>query len=206
VYPTLAWTRLVRGDWDGVDDALAAWIGRAEAAPNSPFYRQSAWWIRLLAAAWRGDTATVDAAIAADPGEVDAPLPHVLGSTQRFAALAQVRSLTGADVPLERADRRLARAAGGGLVITDGLVFVVARARGLAAAATGEFDAAARHLADAVDAARAAGALPELAHALFDRARLGASATASDDQREAAQLAARLGMAPLSARLEAGSG
>jgi class 3 adenylate cyclase len=133
-------------------------------------------WRRALPA---GDAAHIFATFALDVARGTAPsvanfglsVPVGIGSVQCMAAVAEFGDPAG-DGTLERLTAGLAYADDHGMVLTEGLVYLVARARGLAAAAAGNAAEAELHFRAGIEEADSIGARPEGALARLDYARL----------------------------------
>lgn len=117
--------------------------------------------------------------------------PLSVGAVQRSGVLAEMAELTGAEVDLERTEAALAGAAERGMVITDGLSFLVPRLRGLVARLRGENEVAEQHLRGAVDVAERIRARPELGRSLLELARVLVERGTEESADEAQQLATR---------------
>jgi class 3 adenylate cyclase len=117
------------------------------------------------------------------------------------AALAALAAAGAGSIAGTSLDDALDQIAASGMLLTDGLVFLVPRARGLAALAAGRLDDARAHLSEAIGVAGAIGADAEGARARLDLARAlstaGEVAAATEQARGVADRATTLGMAPL---------
>jgi len=98
-------------------------------------------------------------------------IPVGIGAVQCMAAVAEQGDPVG-DGTLDRLVAGLAYADERSMVITEGLVYLVARARGLAAVAAGDTAEAERHFQAAIEQADGIGAHAEGALARLDYARL----------------------------------
>ncbi|HEX6312387.1 MAG TPA: adenylate/guanylate cyclase domain-containing protein, partial [Acidimicrobiia bacterium] len=123
-----------------------------------------------------------------DEGLLAAHWPVALGTTAWFAVVAEVADRTGVEVPLAHLDDALDEAAGRGMVVTDGLSFLVPRVRGLVARLRGDDGAAEAQFRAALTVAEEHGLRPELARTYLELARLH---RARSDEGEAGRLAAR---------------
>ena len=197
VLPTLAASRLNAGDFPGARDALTRWrtlSGASEQDQSTGMLVEVAeLFVRGLEGRPVQLPAWVPSALNRWPTRVGAVMvPAAL------AALAAAGAGSIAETPLEDA---LDQIAASGMLLTDGLLFLVPRARGLAAMAAGRLDDARTHLSEAIGVAQAIGADAEGARARLDLARAlsaaGEVAAATEQARGVADRATALGMAPL---------
>jgi class 3 adenylate cyclase len=190
--PTLAMARALRGARDEAAQALDRLTEIQTPDAMVQVFEEGVWLARQLARTYSGDVEDVQAELAAHPERVEARWGVALGTVARFAVLGELADATGAEVPLHRIERALARAADLGMTVTDGLTFVVPRARALVARHDGRTGDAERHLDSAVATCERIGARPELARALLDRARLRMGAGDRDGAEPPAARAAGL--------------
>jgi class 3 adenylate cyclase len=186
--PPLAATRALRGAGDAAAQALDRLTDLQTPDAMADVFEEGVWLARQLVRAHTGDVGAVRTELAAHPERIMARWGVALGTVARFAVLAELADTAGADVPMDRVERGLARAADRGMTITDGLTFVVARVRALVARLDGRPGDAERHLHDAVIICEEIGARPELARASLEWAQLR---MAGDDPEAAAPLALR---------------
>ena len=199
VLPALAASRIAAGDLAGAREALTRWRTSSVAGEQDGsvgmLFDVAELFVRAVEARPVELPAWVTPALARWPARVGAAMvPAAL------AVLAASGACTVADEPLDEA---LGRIAESGMLFTDGLLFLVPRARGLAALAAGRLDDAAALLSEAISVARAIGADAEGAWAGLDLARAlsraGDLSAAVEQARDAADRAAALGMTPLAA-------
>lgn len=186
--PTLAATRAVRGNAGEAARALDQLADLQASDAMAAVLEEGVWLARQLVRAYTGEVEKVRVELAAHPERITARWPVALGTVARFAVLAELADSTAADVPIDRIERGLARAAEREMTITDGVTFVIPRVRALAARIDGRLDDAERHLHDAVRACEQIGARPELARTSLEWARLR---VAQGDDDRAEPLAAR---------------
>jgi class 3 adenylate cyclase len=183
-FPALVTARLLRGDAEGAAEA----VGRLrELEAGSGAYAFVADVIDQYVSAYR----TRGRADELDAGLLAADWPLSLGTTAWFAVLAELADLTTGDVPLERIDAALGTAAERGLTVTDGLVFLVPRVRGVVARLRGDDDTAEAQLRAAVAVAEREHLRPELAHSCLELARVLRVREGGAAQQEATALAER---------------
>jgi class 3 adenylate cyclase len=198
VLPALASARLAVGDVAGARDALARW--RATTVVSD---RNDASIVIDIADLFARSLVERSVRV---PTWVERALdrwPTRVGAVMVPAVVAALAERGACDVPDESLDAALARIADQGMLLTDGFLFLVPRARGLAAMAAGRLDDARALLSDAVQIARTIGADAEGARAGLDLARAlaatGQVGAAVEEARTAADVAARAGMRPLAA-------
>jgi len=161
--PAIATARLDQGSFERAEAAVDRLLGlHPEGA--SP-YADAADVILRLVRAHAGRAADSDRRL----GVV---WPWGMGTTAWFAAAAEIADITGAEAPLDRIAEALERAADRGMVVTDGLSFLVPRVRGLVARMRGDDHAAELHLRAAIDVAERLGLRPELGRASLELARV----------------------------------
>ncbi|MGH8984348.1 MAG: AAA family ATPase [Acidimicrobiia bacterium] len=186
--PTLATSRALRGNANEAAWALDRLADLQGSDPMAAVFEEGVWLARQLVRVYTGEVDNARIELAAHPERITARWPIGLGTVARFAVLAELADSAGVEVPMDRIERGLARAAGRGMTITDGLTFVIARVRGLAARIDGRVDDAEGHLHDAVAACEQIGARPELARTSLEWARLRVT---QGDPEAAKPLAAR---------------
>lgn len=195
--PALATARLHRGDVEQAEAAVDRLrdLRAGDADPYGLMTNVIRQFVRAYADEGRTDGPDDDL-LAAD-------WPVVLGTTGWFAVVAELADVTGAEVPLARLDAALAEAGERGMVVTDGLSFLVPRARGLVARLRGDHGGAEAHLRAALEVAQLHDLRPELGRsclelALVLRARAGGAdrggrtnGDSGKDEEEAVRLAVR---------------
>ena len=186
--PTLAATRALRGAGDEAAQALDRLTDLQTPDAMAHVFEEGVWLARQLVRAYTGEVDAIRTELAAHPERIKARWGVALGTVARFAVLGELADTAGVEVPINRVERGLARAADRGMTITDGLTFVVARVRALIARLDGRAADAERHLHDAVTVCEEIGARPELARASLEQARLRIE---GDDPERAGPLAAR---------------
>jgi class 3 adenylate cyclase len=115
--------------------------------------------------------------------------PLSVGAIQRSAVLAEIAEITSSDVDLEHTEAALAGAAERGMLITDGLTFLVPRLRGMVARLRGDSAGAEALLRDAITVADRIGARPELGRSMLELARVLADRDTEESRAEARDLA-----------------
>ena len=189
--PALVSGRLLQGTWDEAASAVDLWVDPDQPAEFSELVEDGAWLARQLVRAHAGDATGLRPALAARPERTAATWPVWLGAVQRFAALAEIADQAGVDVPLEEIERALAHAAAKGMLITDGLIFLVPRLRGVVAGLQRRWVDAEQHLEEALATASRIGARPEFGRTCLDYARLLLARSSEGDRERASQLALR---------------
>jgi class 3 adenylate cyclase len=185
--PTLAATRALRGSTDEAAWALDR-LADVQGSDTMAVFEEGVWLARQLVRVYTGEVDEAHTELTAHPERVSARWPVALGTVSRFAVLAELADAEAVDVPLDRIERGLARAAARGMTVTDGLPFVIPRVRALAARLDGRMDDAEGLLRDAVTLCEQTGARPELARASLEWARVR---LADGDSVGAEPLAAR---------------
>ncbi|MGH9050934.1 MAG: AAA family ATPase [Acidimicrobiia bacterium] len=190
--PTLAATRALRGAGDEAAGALDRLTDLQTPDAMSPVFAEGVWLARQLVRVYMGEIDDARAALRAHPERITARWGVALGTVARYAVLAELADIAGVEVPVDRIERALARAADRGMIVTDGLTFVVARVRALTARLDGREGDAERHLLDAITVCEQAGARPELARSSLAWARLQMGAGDADAAEPLAARAAGL--------------
>jgi class 3 adenylate cyclase len=181
--PAVASARTLRGAFGPSELALDK---LCESQEDMVVEEETVWLARQVARAHAGKHDEVRAAVAAHPERVSGRWPPFIGATGWFAYLAELALLVDVDLPLDRIERGLARAAEHGMVITDGPVVLVPRARGALARRQGRLEEAAALLREAIEVARAGGLRPELGRSSLELAQLLAQ---EGDREHAGELA-----------------
>lgn len=182
--PALANARMLRGAYGLAESAIDKLVENDDAE----LYAEGTWLMRQLVRAHAGQHEEVRQAVYARPERVTGHWPVALGTVGRFAALAEIADLVDVDLSLDRVDAALARAAERGMVLSDGPVILLDRARAIAARRLGRPDDAEALLRSAISRASALGLRPELGRVYLDLARL-LSAPDRADASEASVLA-----------------
>ena len=176
VLPVMASDRIARGDLAEAATLLERW--RSVGAPAG--LTQG---FGLVVSAAEQLVRMHDGASFEVPGRLDALMAHWparIGSVMVPSVLAEIAP----DEPGPRADdlaAALAAIEDTGMVLTDGLLHLVPRVRGLAEARAGRLDEARTHLERAIEVAERIGASAEGARARLDLAQLLASASDGTD-------------------------
>jgi class 3 adenylate cyclase len=186
--PAVTMGRTLRGAYGPAESAVEKLVENDE----TELYAEATWLLRQLVRAHAGQHDEVRDALIAHPERIAARWPVSLGTVGRFAALAEIADLVDADVPLDRVDRALARAAERGMVFSDGPVFLIERVRATVARRLGRHEEAERLLRSAMARAAELGLRPELGRTWLDLARMLANtSTRTDGRGEATDLATR---------------
>jgi class 3 adenylate cyclase/tetratricopeptide (TPR) repeat protein len=202
----LACARGLRGAWTEAHDALDVLVepGRVfdDAGPTVHAFVE-------LFRRWLRAHADNDAESLAPPA---ADTMKLIGtdtySLAPLGALVELSEIAGTPSITPPAVARLERAAERGVVFSSGWMCVIPRVLGVAAAMDRRWEAADAHFREAVAAATAAGARPELARAWLDHARMltarpgGGGAEAADLVVRARSLFTELGMTPFARRAD----
>jgi class 3 adenylate cyclase len=188
--PALANARLMRGAYGPAESAVDKLVENDDAE----LYAETTWLLRQLVRAHAGQHDEVRQAVFARPERVTGHWPVALGTVGRFAAMAEIADLVDVDLSLDRVDSALARAAERGMVLSDGPVILLDRARAIVARRLGRVDDAEQLLRSAMSRAGTLGLRPELGRAYFDLARLlsGPEHATTTEARELATLARAL--------------
>jgi class 3 adenylate cyclase len=187
--PALATGRLLRGAFGTAEAA----IDKLVEHDDTELYAEGTWLLRQLVRAHAGQHDEVRRALLAHPERVAARWPVALGMVGRVASLAEIADLVDADVPFDRLDRALSRAAERGMVVSDGPVLLLDRVRAIVSRRLGRADEAERLLRSAMSRATDLGLRPELGRACLDLGRLlvGPDRAGADAVAEATDLATR---------------
>jgi class 3 adenylate cyclase len=187
--PAIATGRMLRGAFGAGESAIDKLVGN----DDTELYAEGTWLLRQLVRAHAGQHDEVRRALLAHPERVAARWPVALGMVGRFASLAEIADAVDADVPFDRIDRALSRAAERGMVISDGPVFLVDRVRATVCRRLGRTDEAEQLLRSAMSRGAELGLRPELGRACLDLARLlvGPDRAGDDPPAEALDLANR---------------
>jgi class 3 adenylate cyclase len=188
--PPLAYARTLRGAYGLAESAVDKLVENDDAE----LYAEVTWLLRQLVRAHAGQHEEVRHAVYARPERVSAHWPVALGTVGRFAALAEIADLVDVDLSLDRVDAALARAAERGMVLSDGPVLLIDRARAIVARRLGRLDDAEALLRSAMSRATDLGLRPELGRAYLDLARLLSGSERGDagEARVLAELALAL--------------
>ena len=186
--PAIAMGLMLRGRYGSAESA----IDKLDVNDDSELYAEATWLVRQLLRAHAGQHDEVRGALLAHPERVTARWPVALGTVGRYAALAEIADLVDVDIPFDRVERALARAAERGMLLSDGPVFLVERVRATVARRLGRHDEAEQLLRSAIVNATELGLRPELGRAWLDLAlMLTSTPTRADGRGEAADLATR---------------
>ena len=166
--PALANARMMRGAYGLAESAVDKLVENDDAE----LYAEGTWLLRQLVRAHAGQHEEVRQAVYARPERVTGQWPVALGTVGRFAALAEIADLVDLDLSLDRVDLALAKAAERGMVLSDGPVLLLDRARAIVARRLGRVDDAEELLRSAISRASALGLRPELGRVYLDLARL----------------------------------
>ncbi len=183
--PTITSARVAQGAFGPAGEAVER-IVEPDARDARGLYDELALIARLYVQAHAGDHDEVASWVR---GAARARWPLSVGSVQRSAALAEMADLTGSEIDLDRVDQTLAGADDRGMIVVDGLTFLLPRVRGLVARLRGDDDAAEAHLRRAIGLAEAMGARPELGRSRLELARALSSRATDDAIEEARSLA-----------------
>jgi len=188
--PILAMGRTLRGAFGPAESA----VDKLEENDDTELYAEASWLLRQLVRAHAGQHDDVRQALLAHPERVAAQWPLALGAVGRFAALAEIADLIDADLPLDRVDRGLARAAEQGMVLSDGPALLLDRVRAIVARRLGRPDDAEQLLRTAISRATELRWRPELGRSCLDLARLlvGPDRAAKNEATELANRARAL--------------
>lgn len=181
--PAVASARILRGAFGPSELALDK---LRDSEGDVVVEEETVWLARQIARAHAGQHDEVRAAVAAHPERVSGRWPPFIGASGWFAYLGELALLVEVDLPLDRIERGLARAADHGMVLSDGPVVLLPRVRGALARRRGRVEEADALLREAVEVARARGLRPELGRASLELAHLLA---ADGGREEAGQLA-----------------
>lgn len=185
--PVLATGRMLRGAFGPAESA----VDKLVENDDTELYAEANWLVRQLVRAHAGQHDEVRRALIAHPERVAARWPVALGTVGRFAALAEIADLVDADIPLDRIERALSRAADRGMVLSDGPVLLIERIRATVARRLGRTDHAEQLLRSAMTRATGLGLRPELGRVCLDLALLLAGPDRAGSDGEATELAAR---------------
>jgi class 3 adenylate cyclase len=188
--PALAIGRMMRGAYGLAESAVDKLVENDDAE----LYADATWLLRQLVRAHAGQHDEVRQAVFARPERVTAHWPVGLGTVGRFAAMAEIADLIDVDLSLDRVDTALARAADRGMVLSDGPVILLDRARAIVARRLGRVDDAEQLLRSAMSRAATMRLRPELGRVYLDLARLlsGPKHAATTEALELATLARAL--------------
>jgi len=192
--PTITSARVARGAFGPAEEGVDRMVD-PDAGDSRGLYGELARIIRLYVRAHAGRHDEVAAWLET---AARARWPLSVGAVQRSGALAEMADLTGSDIDLERIDTALAGAAERGMVLTDGLSFLLPRLRGLVARLRADPDAAEQHLRGAIEIAERIKARPELGRSLLELARVLSTSSPTEEalalSRRARSMFHELGM------------
>ena len=166
VFPALAASRLAAGDASGARDALMRWR-MSIATDDDTSAGMVVEVVELLADAFEGRPIRLPAWIMPALGH----WPVRIGAVTVPAVLVGLTEAGACSVPLEPLERALDRSTETGMLLSDGLLLLLPRLRGLAALADGRLEDARTRLVEAENLAQAIGAEAEAVRAGLDLAR-----------------------------------
>jgi hypothetical protein len=207
--PAMACAHALRGAWNKAGQALDTLLepGRVFEEPGPVFQILAQTYRRLL----RASSQAIEAAAVAESPPEPAALPWRPGrdgavditSLAPLCALIELGDLLAMPALTEQPYQALLWATDRGVLFSRGWMFLLPRVLGVAAMLNQRWDNAAAHFQAAIDAARRAGARPELGRAYLDYARLLAGRGSVRDRQQARALVHQampifnaLGMAP----------